>query len=187
MVIAESGADSYDPCRPPAVDSSPGSESDDEHSLHAPDVSGEHASQLHPHHEEYAEYLNRRNKKRDSLSIAGIDSSDDEDSPGTGDGQRIVNVRGRVSGQVANASAVAEILDDVSPAPERENLGAVCDAAGDGAPDTRVQGAACATRPGDSGLLEDTVSPTAAVDAVNDKPPALGRPKLGYVRVRGGG
>ena len=49
--------------------------------------------------------------------------------------------------------------------------------------DTLVQRAAYATRPGDSGLLEDTVSPTVAVDAVNDKSPALQRPKLGYVRV----
>ena len=84
----------------------------------------------------------------------------------------------------APAVATAEVLDDVSPTPEREKMVAVCSATGDGAPGTRVQGAACATRPGDSGRLDDTVPPTVTVGAVNDKAPALDRPKLGNVRVR---
>ena len=133
VVMAESDADSYDPCRSSASDSGPGSENDDEYSLPPPGVFGEHSNQLHTYHEEYTEYPNKRNKERRSLSIAGIDSSDDEDGPGTGDGQRVVNVRGQVSDQAANADAAAEVLDDVSPAPECEKLVAVCDAAGDGA------------------------------------------------------
>ena len=43
-------------------------------------------------------------------------------------------------------------------------MGAVCGAAGDGGLGTLVQGAACATRPGDYVHLEDTMAPTVAID-----------------------
>ena len=79
--MADSDADPYDPDMPPASDSGPGSVGDDEQSLSPPDMLGEHSNQLHWYHEVYAEYLNKRNKKRRSLSIEGIDSSDGENGP----------------------------------------------------------------------------------------------------------
>ena len=97
MVVAESNADSYVPGMPPVSDSCCGCHSDGEQSLPPPDVLGEHANQLHDYHQVYDEYLNKRKKKRRLLSIGCIDSSDDEDGPGKGDGQPVVNVRGRVS------------------------------------------------------------------------------------------
>ena len=62
--MVESDADSYVHGMSPASDSCPGSESDDEQSLPPPDVSGEHANQLHDYHEAYEEYLNKLKKKR---------------------------------------------------------------------------------------------------------------------------
>ena len=184
MVMAESDADECVPGMPLASDSCPGSDSDDEQSLEPPDVLGEHANQMHDYHQYYGEHLEKRKKNRRSLSIDGIDSSDEDDVPGMGDGQSAVNVQGRVSDQVAPTVAATRFLDDISPAPERENLGAVCDAAGDGALGTLVQGAACAMRFEDCAHLQNGVAPSVVVDSVKDESPALEQlPDLGYVRV----
>ena len=75
----------------------------------------------------------------------------------------------------------------MTPAPEHKKLVAVCAAAGDGALGRLVQRAACTARPGDSVHPEDTMAPTVAVDAVNDKSPAFYTPKVGLrARARDG-
>ena len=88
-----------------------------------PDVLRAHCNQTHPYYQEYYDWQRKRKKKRDSLSIEGIGSIDEEDVPAMRGGQPVVTVKRRVSDQNARTQCAAtQALGEESPAPERENL-----------------------------------------------------------------
>ena len=87
--MEEPGADDYDSHLSRQGDSDVHSFSDDSEDMLPPNASGAPCNQMYPYHQEYHDWQRKRNKKRDSISIEGVDSSDDE--------QPVVTVKARVS------------------------------------------------------------------------------------------